>query len=177
MKKVTVQIIIHLAAWACFLLLPLAFLPRPRDREFSIFTDRYYFSALFFVNFVIIVAFYYLNTYLFIPKLLDSKKFLGYTALILVCLVFYAAVPRVYHSLFPTQLNPGAGIGPSGVGGIRADSGSFAVAGAPGSAAPSDGIGPSRVAGSPDATGPAAAGARPNRGALARPPRPGTHPC
>lgn len=106
MKKVTVQIIIHLAAWACFLLLPLVFYPRPRDGDFNIFTNHY-FTAIFFVNFVIIVAFYYLNTYLFIPKLLDTKKFLAYTALILAFLIFYAAVPRIYHAIFgPTPFGP-----------------------------------------------------------------------
>lgn len=99
MKKVTVQIIIHIAAWACFLLLPLVFYPRPRDREFNLFYDRY-FSTLFFVNFAIIVAFYYLNTYIFIPKLLDTKKFVSYTLLILALLIFYGFVPRIYHTLF-----------------------------------------------------------------------------
>lgn len=105
MKKITVQIIIHTAAWACFLLLPLVFYPRPRDREFNLFNDRY-FSTLFFVNFAIIVAFYYLNTYIFIPKLLDTKKFVSYTLLILALMIFYGFVPRIYHGLFGSLQPP-----------------------------------------------------------------------
>jgi two-component system LytT family sensor kinase len=114
-KKATVQIIIHIAAWACFLLLPLVFYPRPRDREFSIFTEHY-FTTLFFVNFGIIIAFYYLNTYVFIPKLLDTKKFVAYTVLILALLIFYGFVPRIYHGLFgylqPLSTNPGGPLRP-----------------------------------------------------------------
>ena len=188
-KKAVVQTIIHLAAWAGFLLLPLVFYPRPRDRETSFFMEHY-FTTFFFVNFAIIVAFYYLNTYVFIPKLLDTRKFIGYTALILVLLIFYAFVPRLYHSIWPSQfgtafaLGPAAGIGGPGAAGYNGAAGTNPANGSPGSAAPSDGIGPSRVAGSPDASGPAAVGGRSagasgqlggppgGRGAIPRPPRP-----
>jgi two-component system LytT family sensor kinase len=108
LKKVTVQIIIHIAAWACFLLLPLVFYPIPRAREYNIFTERYL-TTFFIVNNGIIIAFYYLNTYLIIPKLLDTKKFLAYTLLILALLVFYGFFPRIYHGLFGSlqpQLSP-----------------------------------------------------------------------
>jgi len=149
-KKVTVQIIIHTAAWACFLLLPLVFYPRPRDREFSIFTEHY-FTPLFFVNFAIIVAFYYLNTYFFIPKLLDTKKFFAYTALILALLIFYAFVPRIYHGLFPTQ----GGFGPAAVAGQPGPGGISSVDGSPASAALADTAGTLR-----------------GRANLPRPPRP-----
>jgi two-component system LytT family sensor kinase len=98
-KKVTVQIVIHLAAWACFLLLPLVFFYRPREHEFTFFPEHY-FTTYFFVNNGIIIAFYYLNTYVFIPKLLDTKKFLAYTLLILSLLIFYGFVPRIYHAMF-----------------------------------------------------------------------------
>ncbi|HUB62673.1 MAG TPA: sensor histidine kinase [Puia sp.] len=113
MKKVTVQIIIHIAAWACFLLLPLVFYPRPREHESSFFPEHYFTTQLF-VNFAIIVAFYYLNTYVFIPKLLDTKKFVAYTLLILALLIFYGSVPRIYHAVFGpspyfTSLSTGSG--------------------------------------------------------------------
>src|ERR1700722_8758033 len=116
-KKITVQIAIHIAAWACFLLLPLVFYPRPRERELNIFTEHY-FTTYFFVNNAIIIAFYYLNTYVFIPKLLDTKKFLAYTALILALLIFYGFVPRIYHGLFGSLQPGGAGsFSAAGVGG------------------------------------------------------------
>lgn len=98
MKKLTVQIAIHLAAWLCFLLLPLLFFSRPREIDLSFFKDHYL-STYFFINNGFFIAFYYLNTYLFLPKLLDQKKFLSYTALILALLVFCTFLPRIYHSL------------------------------------------------------------------------------
>jgi hypothetical protein len=107
LKKVTVQIIIHIAAWACFLLLPLVFSPRPREHEFNLFTDHY-FSTFFFVNVGIIIAFYYLNTLLLIPKLLDNKKFVAYTLLVLGLMIFYGFVPRIYHGMFGSLQAPSA---------------------------------------------------------------------
>ena len=112
MKKITVQIVIHIAAWACFLLLAGGvFYPRPREINYNIFTERYL-TAFFLVNNVVIIAFYYVNTYLIIPKLLDTKKFLSYSLLILALLVFYGFFPRIYHGLFgfsgmPLQSPPG----------------------------------------------------------------------
>jgi two-component system LytT family sensor kinase len=98
MKKLTVQIAIHLAAWLCFLLLPLLFFSRPREIDLSFFKDHYL-STYFIINNGFFIAFYYLNTYLFLPKLFDQKKFLSYTALILALLVFCTFLPRIYHSL------------------------------------------------------------------------------
>jgi two-component system LytT family sensor kinase len=106
MKKLTVQIVIHLAAWLCFLLLPILFYPRPREMDLSFFKEHYL-SALVIINNAVIIAFYYLNTYLFLPRLFDQKKFFSYTVLILALLVFYTFLPRIYHSIFgATGLNP-----------------------------------------------------------------------
>jgi two-component system LytT family sensor kinase len=106
LKKITVQIIIHIAAWACFLTLPFVFYPRPRD--FSFFTERY-FSAFFILNNILLIAFYYLNTYLIIPKLLDHKKFVSYSLIILALLIFYGLVPRIYHYFFGSLQPPPPG--------------------------------------------------------------------
>ena len=107
-----------MAAWACFLTLPFVFYPRPRD--FSFFTERY-FSAFFFLNNILLIAFYYLNTYLIIPKLLDNKKFISYTLLILAILIFYGCFPRIYHLFFGSLLPPapGARTGPPNPGRVR----------------------------------------------------------
>jgi two-component system LytT family sensor kinase len=96
-NKLFVQIVIHIAAWACFLMLPVVFYPRIRDLSFL--SDRSF--VLFFVtNNLLIIAFYYLNTHLFVPKLLDQKKFIVYTLLILALLIFYGSYPRISHTLF-----------------------------------------------------------------------------
>lgn len=99
MKKLTVQIVIHIAAWLCFLLLPFLFYPRPREIDFSFLKDHYL-TTLFVINNAFIIAFYYLNTYVFLPRMLDQKKFISYTILILGLMVFYTFLPRIYHSVF-----------------------------------------------------------------------------
>ena len=110
LKKRIVQMIIHIAAWVCFLMIPFVFYPRPRD--FSFFTERY-FSAFFILNNILLIAFYYLNTFLFIPKWLDKKKFLIYGLIIISLLIFYGCFPRIYHSLFGS-LQPSPPGRPSG---------------------------------------------------------------
>ncbi len=95
MNKRIVQIIIHLAAWFCFLLLPFVFFPRPKD-----FSIERYLSDFFIANSILLIAFYYLNTYLIIPRLLEQKKFVAYTLIILALLIFYGCFPRIYHYFF-----------------------------------------------------------------------------
>jgi two-component system, LytTR family, sensor kinase len=97
LNKSMVQFAIHIAAWVCFLMLPFVFYPRLR--EFSFFSERYL-SAFFITNNALIIAFYYLNVYFFIPKLLDQKKFLSYTLLILGLLIFFGCFPRIFHYFF-----------------------------------------------------------------------------
>jgi two-component system LytT family sensor kinase len=108
-KKITVQIVIHIAAWLCFLMLPFAFYPRPSPMDVAFFTERY-FAPFFIVNSGFIIAFYYCNTYLFVPRLFDRKKFVLYTVLILALMIFYGLMPRIYHALFGSltpNANPG----------------------------------------------------------------------
>ena len=97
MNKRLVQIIIHTTAWVCFLVVPFVFYPRPRD--FSFFKERYL-SAFFIANNILLIVFYYLNTYLFIPKWLERKKFAIYGITILGLLIFYGCFPRIYHFFF-----------------------------------------------------------------------------
>lgn len=134
MKKVTVQVVIHIAAWACFLLLPLVLFYRPRGPEATFFPEHY-FTTSFFVNYAIIISFYYLNSYVFIPKLLDTKKFVAYTLLILALLIFYGFVPRIEHAVFGPQSfysNLSAGPGGPGPSGLTGTSGVSGASGLPG---------------------------------------------
>jgi hypothetical protein len=105
-KKITVQIVIHIAAWLCFLMLPFAFYPRPNPMDVAFFTERY-FNPYFIVNTVFIIAFYYCNAYLFVPRLLDRRNFVFYTALILGLMIIYGLMPRIYHAFFGSiNFNP-----------------------------------------------------------------------
>ena len=77
-------------------MLPFAFYPRPQGDTFDI---SRYLGTYFVVNNLFIIAFYYLNTYSFIPSLFDKKKFWAYGLLILGLLVVYALMPRIYHAI------------------------------------------------------------------------------
>ena len=111
MNKRIVQIIIHLAAWTCFISLPFVFYPRPRD--FSFFTEKY-FSHFFIINNLLLIGFYYLNTVVLIPRLLEQKKLFVYILIILGLLILYGCIPRIYHYLsvgqdghfFPRHIPP-----------------------------------------------------------------------
>ena len=111
MKKLTVQIVIHIAAWLCFLMLPFVFYPRPAQMDVSFFTGRY-FNYFFLFNNLFFIGFYYCNTYVFIPRLFDKKKFFIYTALILGLMIFSGLMPRIYHTFFGS-IQPFAGLNPN----------------------------------------------------------------
>jgi two-component system LytT family sensor kinase len=141
LKKLTVQIVIHIAAWLCFLLLPFLFYPHPAEVDISYFQEHY-FTPLFLINTGFLIAFYYLNTYAFIPRLLDQKKFLGYIALILGLLIFFCVLPRIYHALFPNAAPfNGAQLGRPATAPFNAGAGNGAQPGQPGGRPP----GPPRV--------------------------------
>jgi two-component sensor histidine kinase len=81
----------------CFLMLPFAFYPRPLGEGFDL---SRYLTTFFIVNNLFIIAFYYLNTRIFIPRLLDQKKLWAYGLLIFALLILYSLMPRIYHALF-----------------------------------------------------------------------------
>jgi len=111
MKKITVQIVIHIAAWLCFLMLPFAFYPRPNQIDAAFWTERYT-NPYMIVSTLFIITFYYCNTYLFVPRLIDRKKLFSYTVLILGLMIFYGLMPRIYHALFGNFTpNPGPAAG------------------------------------------------------------------
>ena len=97
MKKKILQIVIHIAAWACFLMLPLFFFPRPLDA--SIIPDQA-FTLFFFLSNLFYIAFYYLNSNLLIPKLLEHNKIVAYTAIVVTLMIFFGVFPRLYQYFF-----------------------------------------------------------------------------
>jgi two-component system, LytTR family, sensor kinase len=93
-NKRVVQVIIHIAAWSCFLMLPLVFFPRPKDASFlpeQAFTFYFVLSNLFYI------VFYYFNANLLIPKLLERKKIVPYIFVILALMIFFGTFPRLYQ--------------------------------------------------------------------------------
>jgi two-component system LytT family sensor kinase len=96
-NKKPVQIIIHIAAWVCFLMLPIIFYPRPRD---GAFIPEQTFSLFFVLSNALYISFYYLNANLLVPKLLAQKKIITYTAIILLLMVFFGVYPRLHQYFF-----------------------------------------------------------------------------
>lgn len=92
-------------------MLPFAFYSRPSQMDANFWTERY-FTPFVLVNNLFIIAFYYCNTYLFVPRLFDRKNFGFYTVLILGLMIIYGLMPRIYHALFGSfnfNLTPPAG--------------------------------------------------------------------
>jgi two-component system LytT family sensor kinase len=97
LKKISVQIIIHIAAWACFLMLPIFFYARPKDASL---VPEQTFSLYFVLSNASFIAFYYLNSNLLIPNLLLKKKTISYTLIIFGLLIFFGMFPRIYQYFF-----------------------------------------------------------------------------
>lgn len=103
-NKKTVNVIAHVAAWICFFTLPyLVFFPRLR--EFSMSNHQ---LAAIICNNVFLVMFYYLNTLVFIPRLLVKEKWFWYCVAIAASLLFFLYVPRQLATLIaePEAFNP-----------------------------------------------------------------------
>lgn len=95
-NKKLLTIIIHIAVWGCFFLLPFIFRPQGRDMPTNI-SNR--FIAVFTTNGVCLIAFYYLNTLLLLPKLLFKQKWFWYAGSIVACFIFFMYVPREIANL------------------------------------------------------------------------------
>ncbi len=101
MNKRYLTITVHIAAWACFFLLPVVFFPRPRDPNYHI-SDAVIWM-LICMNLYLLV-FYYFNTEILIPKLLANKKWIWYTLSIIGCLVLYTQLPKLFEDAIRADL-------------------------------------------------------------------------
>jgi two-component system, LytTR family, sensor kinase len=96
LNKKYLTITVHIAAWACFFLLPIVFFPRPKDPNFQINEGILW---MFVTMDAFLVAFYYSNTNVFIPKLLTQRKWGWYTLIIIACLLLFTYIPRLFEEL------------------------------------------------------------------------------
>ncbi|HEV3252705.1 MAG TPA: sensor histidine kinase [Puia sp.] len=94
MNRKLIQVTIHVTAWACFLMLPIIFYPRPKDA--SLLPEQTL-SYFFILSNFFYISFYYLNANLLIPKLLVKKKMVSYAVIILLLLIFFGVFPRLYQ--------------------------------------------------------------------------------
>ncbi|MCW3114518.1 MAG: hypothetical protein JWR18_2914 [Segetibacter sp.] len=94
-------ITVHVAAWACFFLLPIVFSPRPRDPDFQ-FTDAMIWRFICIDAYLLI--FYYSNTLVLIPQLLTKKKWLWYTLTIIALLFLFLFIHRLLDDLVRAEM-------------------------------------------------------------------------
>jgi two-component system LytT family sensor kinase len=84
-------VLAHLAAWNCFFSLPYIFSDPPRDTSQILLKHR---TVLLIVLNVYLLAFYYLNTLLLIPKFLFNTKWPIYIAIVAALFAGFVYAPR-----------------------------------------------------------------------------------
>jgi hypothetical protein len=81
----------HIAVWICFFMLPYIFSDQPRENSAILTRHR---TVLLAVINIYLLAFYYLNTLVLIPKLLFNKKGVIYFIIVAVFFTAFVYVPR-----------------------------------------------------------------------------------
>jgi len=94
-KKLLISTV-HIAAWACFFLLPILFFPRPKDPNYQLNEG---FIWMYVCMDIFLVAFYYTNTQVLIPRLLTQKKWFWYILAVITCLILFSLIPRLFEEM------------------------------------------------------------------------------
>ncbi len=104
-RNVTVQNVISIAAWACFLWLPFILFPfnrdavvtkadwfhiLPSDIATALKSERFVYSYI--VTIILIINFYYLNRGYLIPNVLARKKTILYIGIVTACFFLYLTI-------------------------------------------------------------------------------------
>jgi two-component system LytT family sensor kinase len=92
-NKKILQVIIHIAVWTGFLLLP--FVSFSGSREAPFVPDRKI-QYLFFITNCCLMGFYYLHSLVLIPRLLAHRKIFLYILSILGLMAFFIFLPYIY---------------------------------------------------------------------------------
>lgn len=92
-NKKTLQVIIHIAIWTGFLLLPFFNFSGPREMPFN---PERKMQWLFFTTNLLLIGFYYLHSLVLIPKLLAERKTVMYVLSILAILALFVFIPTIY---------------------------------------------------------------------------------
>jgi len=82
-------------------MLPLVFSPRSHEGNFRF--GEAFISMLICMN-AFLVAFFYSNTEIFIPKLLAKRKALFYSLTIIGCLLIYMYIPRLFEDAIRAEM-------------------------------------------------------------------------
>lgn len=103
LNKKKLQIIIHLAIWTGFLLLPFFNFSGSKEMPFN---PEPKFQLLFFTTNLLLIGFYYLHSLVLIPHLLAERKITLYIFSVLALLAFFMFIPMIYFQ-FVEMPKPG----------------------------------------------------------------------
>ncbi|HEY4148113.1 MAG TPA: sensor histidine kinase [Chitinophagaceae bacterium] len=92
-NKKILQVIIHIAVWTGFLLLPFVSFSGSRETPF---TPERKIQYLYFITNCCLVGFYYLHSLVLIPRLLAHRKIFLYILSILGLMTFFIFLPYLY---------------------------------------------------------------------------------
>jgi len=95
MRKRTIEVFIHVAGCIIFLALPILFRPGSLE-NFDIFDDPRSRSDI--ISYLLLILFFYANSYVLIPKLQFEKKYLRFAAAVFFCFLIVAYLPDAFVS-------------------------------------------------------------------------------
>jgi len=93
MRKRTIEIFIHVVGCIIFLTLPILFRPGSLE-DFDIFDDPRSTSDI--ISYLLLILFFYANSYVLIPKLQFEKKYLLFAAAVFLCFLIVAYLPDAF---------------------------------------------------------------------------------
>jgi sensor histidine kinase YesM len=89
-RNIAVQIVITIAAWICFFLMPFLFFPYLRTTHPPLQSPR--FLSLFIASNVLLILFYYFNNKILFPRTLAQKKIFLYLLIVFGFLFIYLTI-------------------------------------------------------------------------------------
>jgi len=101
LNKKILTITVHVAVWAGFFLLPIVFFPRQRDPNFEYSNAT---LSMFLCIDAYLIAFYYFNRSFLIPKLLTKKKWIWYIVAVIVSLILFLIIRRIFEDVIRLEL-------------------------------------------------------------------------
>lgn len=101
MKKQVITIITHSLVWICFfLIVPL--MPMRPGESLNLYT-----IIPFFCAYAYLILFFYINTHVLLPRLLEKKGYISYAIYILIIFLIYFFIQRlIWHNFNPIMHGP-----------------------------------------------------------------------
>ncbi len=110
-NKKILQVIIHIAVWTGFLLLPFVSFSGSKETPFAPERKIQY---LYFIINCCLMGFYYLHSLVLIPRLLAARKIVLYILSILLLMAFFVLLPYLYFHFVEFPAPHFSGIPPGG---------------------------------------------------------------